>query len=254
MQTGCGDEVRLWGIAGFRGSPGWTAVRTAPFELLMQETPPLLARLAERVGAPAFQFNIYDSDSELLMEADPSGRVELSGYVGYEPARYWNGDPPMDRVDAQFHIIDPSEVTAWAESAMPNACVTGWLYESELRRPEREFDKLFQAKRADLARWLGNIGVKARSRHADSRWSDWMVHPAQIIRRLALAGCAYLPLEDCVEPAIKTVFGGPNAEHCDNLFLVQTLIPHAPLPVDGFALYAEPVVTAGGSPWAAETR
>ncbi|EAU65227.1 hypothetical protein STIAU_4050 [Stigmatella aurantiaca DW4/3-1] len=42
-----------------------------------------------------------------------------------------------------------------------------------------------------------------------------------------------------MEPAIKTVFGGSNAKHCDNLFLVETLVPHAPLPVDGFVLYAE---------------
>jgi hypothetical protein len=42
-----------------------------------------------------------------------------------------------------------------------------------------------------------------------------------------------------VEPAIKAVFGGPNSQHCDNLFLVETLVPHAPMPVDGFVLYAE---------------
>ena len=35
MQIGKGDEVRRWGIAGFRGAPGWTAIRTAPFGLLM---------------------------------------------------------------------------------------------------------------------------------------------------------------------------------------------------------------------------
>jgi hypothetical protein len=28
-----------------------------------------------------------------------------------------------------------------------------------------------------------------------------------------------------------TVFGGQNAKHCDNLFLVETLVPHAPMPV-----------------------
>ncbi|GMU08962.1 hypothetical protein [Corallococcus caeni] len=42
-----------------------------------------------------------------------------------------------------------------------------------------------------------------------------------------------------MEPALKTVFGGANARHCDNLFLVETLVPHAPMPIDGFVLYAE---------------
>ena len=50
MQYGLGDEVQRWGVAGFQGSPGWTVLRTAPFELLMQGHPPLLARLAARLG------------------------------------------------------------------------------------------------------------------------------------------------------------------------------------------------------------
>lgn len=35
MQYGLGDEVQLWGVAGFQGAPGWTVLRTAPFELLV---------------------------------------------------------------------------------------------------------------------------------------------------------------------------------------------------------------------------
>ncbi|NOK32483.1 hypothetical protein HMI49_04645 [Corallococcus exercitus] len=234
MQYGLGDEVRRWGLAGFHGAPGWTVLRTAPFELLMQGTPPLLARLASRLGVPAFQYNIYDSTPEFLMEVDAGGRVELSGYVGQEFTRYWNSEPPMDRVDTRFRIIDPSAVAAWSESAMPEASVTGWLAPSSGKPPRTDFDRLLESQRVDLVRWLGQLGTRI-----DPGSHEWTIHPAHIVRRLAQAGSASLSAEECVEPAIKTVFGGLNAEHCDNLFLVKTLVPHAPMPVDGFVLYAE---------------
>ena len=234
MQYGLGDEVQRWGLAGFHGAPGWTVLRTAPFELLMQGTPPLLARLSSRLGVPAFQYNIYDSTPEFLMEVDAGGRVELSGFVGQDVTRYWNSEPPMDRLETRFRIIDPSAVAAWAESAMPEARVTGWLYPSHANSSLTDFDKLLESQRADLVRWLGQLGIRI-----DPESHEWRVHPAHIVRRLAQAGSAFLPAEESVEPAIKTVFGGPNAKHCDNLFLVETLVPHAPMPVDGFVLYAE---------------
>jgi hypothetical protein len=117
---------------------------------------------------------------------------------------------------------------------MPAARVTGWLYSPRANPPQTDFDKLREAHRADLLRWLGQPGTRI-----DPESHEWRVHPAHIVRRLAQAGSAFLPAEECVAPAIKTVFGGPNARHCDNLFLVETLLPHAPMPVDGFVLYAE---------------
>jgi hypothetical protein len=200
MQYGLGDEVQRWGVAGFPGAPGWTVLRSAPFELLMQGTPPLLARLAARLGVPAFQYNLYDSTSGFLMEVDADGRVELSGFVGHDVSRYWNGEPPESRIEVRFRIINPSSVAAWSESAMPDARVSGWL---------------------------PSAGTNGR------------VHPAHVVRRLAHVGGAGLPTVGCVDEAIMTVFGGPNAKHCDNLFLVETLVPHSPMPVEGFVLYAE---------------
>jgi hypothetical protein len=234
MQYGLGDEVQRWGLAGFHGAPGWTVLRTAPFELLMQGTPPLLARLSSRLGVPAFQYNIYDSTPEFLMEVDAGGHVERSGFVGQEITRYWNSEPPMDRLETRFRIIDPSEVAAWAESAMPEARVTGWLYSPRSPSSQTDFDKLFESQREDLVRWLGQLGIRI-----DPESHEWWVHPAHIVRRLAQTGGALLPTDGCVESAIKIVFGGPNAKHCDNLFLVETLVPHASMPVDGFVLYAE---------------
>lgn len=239
MQYGLGDEVHRWGVAGFHGAPGWTVLRTAPFELLMQGTPPLLARLAESVGAPAFQYNIHDSSSGFLMEVDAAGRVELSGYVAHDPTQYWNGAPPMDRVHARFYIIDPSDVAAWSESAMPEARVRGMLSASEREHLSTGFKTYLEAREAELMRWLGEVGAEIGPDPTTNAFRVWKVHPAHVIRRLAHVGSDFLDADWCVEPTIKTVFGGSNSEHCDNLFLVQTLVPHAPMPVDGFVLYAE---------------
>jgi hypothetical protein len=198
----------------------------------MQGSPPLLARLAEQVGAPAFQYNIHDSSSGLLMEADARGHVELSGYVSHEPREYWNGDPPMDRLEPRFRIIDPSDAAAWAEATMPKARV----------KVMASSKGNLQTEDPELTRWLRDIDAEVDPTQCRPGYYDvWTFHPAHVIRKFAEADDTGLFLDPdwCVEPAFKTVFGGPNAEHCDNLFMVQTLIPHAPLPIDGFVLYAE---------------
>ncbi|MDY7227610.1 hypothetical protein SYV04_14450 [Hyalangium sp. s54d21] len=223
MQYGLGDEVQRWGVAGFQGAPGWTVLRTAPFELLMQGNPPLLARLAARLGVPAFQYNIYDSTSDFLLEVDGGGRVERSGFVGVDVTRYWGSHPPEDRFNVRFHLIDPSAVASWAAEAMPEARVAGWWPDSSSAQEQ-----------ADLLHWLGEIGADI-----DRGVYTWRAHPAHVVRKLASAPSVFLPTEGCVDEAIMTVFGGPNSTHCDNLFLVQTLVPHARMPVAGFVLYAE---------------
>ncbi len=44
MQYGHGEDVPRWGLAGFLASPGWCALRSAPYELLMGGGAPSLAR------------------------------------------------------------------------------------------------------------------------------------------------------------------------------------------------------------------
>ncbi len=228
MQYGLGEEVPLWGVAGFQGAPGWTVLRTAPFELLMQGNPPLLARLATRLGVPAFQYNIYDSSSDFLLEVDARGRLERSGFVSVDVTRYWGGHPPEDRFDVRFRIIDVSAVASWAEEAMPADRVVGWV------PPDSRSVKADQAERAELFQWLDEIGADF-----DAESHTWSTHPAHIIRRLAQHGRGWLSTDGVVDEAIMAVFGGQNSRHCDNLFLVQTIVPHAPMPVEGFVLYAE---------------
>jgi hypothetical protein len=165
MQYGTGDEVARWGIAGFRGAPGWTVVRTAPFELLLTGEPLLLGELARGVGANAFSYNLYDGDSHFLCEASPAGRIERSGFVGSDPEKHWGEDgPDEDRIDPCFRIV---------------------------------------------------------------------AAPASV--QHALAGDHL----DAAAAELVAAFGGANRRYCDNLFTIEVLLPHAPLPVDGFVLYAD---------------
>jgi hypothetical protein len=220
MQYGSGDEVKRWGIAGFPGAPGWTVVRTAPFELLLQGEPPLISRLAMRLRSAAFQYNLYDSTSQFLYEADEAGRVEKSGFVGgNDPYRYWgpNGaDFAEDRYAVRFRAVDVAPVADWALKAMPEARVTTRVRD--------------EAK--DLIHWLQQHGA-AREEQI------WSVHPAHVIRGLTTEDSRFLPMEDFIDAAMVTVFGGTNREHCDNRFLHEVLVTHGPMPVEGFALYAE---------------
>jgi hypothetical protein len=83
LQYEGGPENPRWAIAVFPGAPGWTVVKTAPFELLA-ETPPdgrtmRFVDLCQLVGASGFQLHVYDSTGAVLVETDGRGKLALSG-------------------------------------------------------------------------------------------------------------------------------------------------------------------------------
>ncbi|MCK8502932.1 hypothetical protein VZQ01_35830 [Myxococcus faecalis] len=123
-------------------------------------------------------------------------------------------------------------MAAWSEAAMPAARVK--VMDSSGGN--------LHTKDSELVRWLSDVGAEVDSSAGwPGHYDVWTFHPAHVIRKFTEVDdtSLFLDADWCAEPAFKTVFGGPNAEHCDNLFMVQTLLPHAPLPVDGFVLYAE---------------
>src|SRR5688500_3733399 len=65
MQYGRSDENPLWAVAVIPGPTEWTALKTAPLELLIERSSPgspmRLARLSRLLGADGFQYNVYDS-------------------------------------------------------------------------------------------------------------------------------------------------------------------------------------------------
>jgi len=86
----------------------------------------------------------------------------------------------------------------------------------------------------DLLRWLSSTAPLAKlpRRHGG-------VHLSHVIRGLTTEASRLLPMEDFIDAAVVTVFGGANQQHCDNQFLFDVLITHGPMPVDGFVFYAE---------------
>ena len=186
-----------------------------------------MSRLAARLHVPAFQYDVYDGDSHVLLEVDATGGIERSADGG----------------GVRFRIIDPRGAAAFSEASLPQARVTGLI--PSYRRPSvpaaivrmssswwRLLERRIEEKRSSLLRWLDQT-------HGDvANAGLWRHHPAHVVQALATNGDEFLSI-DQIADAIVTVFGGTNRELCDNLFLVQTLVPHAPLPLDGFVLYAE---------------
>jgi hypothetical protein len=73
----------LWGIKLSLGRPDWIVVFPRPRgTLTLYEAdgkPPLLARLTALIGCDAFQINVYDGDSIVLLEANAQGEYAFSG-------------------------------------------------------------------------------------------------------------------------------------------------------------------------------
>jgi hypothetical protein len=83
LQYQGGPANARWAIAVFPGAPGWTVIKTAPFELLA-ETPPDARRmrfvdLCDFLGAVGFQLHVYDTTGAVLVETDGHGKLAMSG-------------------------------------------------------------------------------------------------------------------------------------------------------------------------------
>jgi hypothetical protein len=92
-----------------------------------------------------------------------------------------------------------------------------------------------------LRAWLAAAGGETLTEHGPGGSLErWSAHPADVVLAMAEAQEADFLGGDVRTEAVRLVFGGERAEHCDNGFLVETLVPHAPLPVrPGFVLYAD---------------
>jgi hypothetical protein len=241
MQYGVGDEVARWGLAGFPGAEGWVVLRSAPLELLMLGERPMLLDLATRLGTCAFQFNVYDGTSDFLLEVDASERIERSGLVNHvDRKRYWGGaPPPEDRMRLRFELIDIEPMAARAQAENPGARLSGFVMAPPPKRKRgasrlvKRWERAIEENRAKLLRWI-------ESGRAELGAMGWSAHPSEVLRTLVMDDPPHLGAEDAIAPAIMGIFGGPNAKACDNLFVVETLVPHGPFEIDGgFVIYAE---------------
>lgn len=118
MQYGTAAENELWAVAIVPGRAPWSVVKTAPFELLIERATQAsalrIAELCRRLAAAGFQYNIYDGDQTLLVEASATGQVRVSGFCEdcpgivfdeqYSRAEY-NGEPVV-LGEAAFGLID----------------------------------------------------------------------------------------------------------------------------------------------------
>jgi hypothetical protein len=111
MQYGGAAHNRVWGIALIPGT-GWTALKTAPFELLCERSPgrdrPRLAALTGALGVDGFQLSISDGDSAVLLEADRRGEFYISGcqtQAEDDPLVFHDERINEQDFDARFRLI-----------------------------------------------------------------------------------------------------------------------------------------------------
>ena len=107
----------------------------------------------------------------------------------------------------------------------------------DAKRRWQEFAERMEQRATILRSWLARIGGTIEE--PTGRLAIWRAHPADVVEALANDGATYLSLEGVCDIAMCNVFGGDNHAHCDNGFLVEVLVPHARMPVDGFVLYAD---------------
>ena len=109
MQYADALENNLWGAAVFPGAPGWTVVKTAPFELLAERAPGAggmrLAALGNRLGAGGCQVNLYDSSALILLEMDRCGGCVLSGHHPAGGLTFRDEEIAEDRVEVRFDSL-----------------------------------------------------------------------------------------------------------------------------------------------------
>lgn len=117
MQHSNANLNYLWAVAFLPGAKGWSVIKTAPFELLCElalgTTRPRLAYVASEIGCNAMQINLYDGTSVVLLEADSSGCIAISGMLDMaddDPFVWHDEQIPDEHYVAGLRLIDvPNE-------------------------------------------------------------------------------------------------------------------------------------------------
>ncbi len=128
MQYGKSYDSDLWGLVLIDGTNGWTAIQTAPLELLVEEGAEegqmRLAELALELKTECIYFGMYDSSEAIIVEATKDGSFAISGFrdIGDddEMPGTFNGFPQEEEeMTAHFQLIPKSEL-------QPSAPTPAW--------------------------------------------------------------------------------------------------------------------------------
>jgi hypothetical protein len=133
----------------------------------------------------------------------------------------------MERLEVCFRRVDPGPAARLARERWPDM----WVSEIASSGPEEEA----------LRAWLAAVGGETFThQYPGGSLTRWRAHAAHVVLAMVGGQDASFLSGDVKAEAVRLVFGGEAAEFCDNGFLVETLIPHAPLPLSpSFALYGD---------------
>jgi hypothetical protein len=127
MQYDQALENDHWAFAVFPGVPGWTVIKSAPLEILSERAAGAdrmrLADLCRCLAATAFQVNLYDSSSTVLVEVSAGGEVLMSGFNGEgDDPMVWHGiEVSEERVAPAFELHDLGHLLGDGSDAFAHA-------------------------------------------------------------------------------------------------------------------------------------
>lgn len=163
------ERPRLW-VAGLcSGKGGWTIVKTWPVEWLCNRATGAsrsrLSALAMQLGCDAFHYRVVRDIDGILLEADATGRIFLSGWNDYEVSNseelhQFYGERIDLPKDPQFSLI---EVPESIQAAMQETLETDIRKEAEY---EREYERQMAQEKPDR-KLLNAISSELREGYAE---------------------------------------------------------------------------------------
>ncbi|MBN3925617.1 hypothetical protein [Nostoc sp. NMS4] len=138
------ERPRLWLISLCRGEDGWTIVKTWPNELFCARvegvTRPRLSALAMQLGCDVFHFRVVRDICGILLEADATGHIFLSGWNDYEGAN--SLDETHLFYDEQINAPEPISQFSLLTVPQPMQEAMRVHENPEIARIEAEYERL----------------------------------------------------------------------------------------------------------------
>lgn len=138
------ERPRLWIISLFSGSDGWTIVKTWPNELFCARvegaTCPRLSALAMQLRRDAFHFRVVRDICGILLEADATGQIFLSGWNNCEGAN--SLDETHVFYEEQIDSTEPISQFSLLKVSQPIQSAMRVYENPEIARIEAEFERL----------------------------------------------------------------------------------------------------------------
>jgi hypothetical protein len=229
---------RLLVVGLFGGEEGWTIIKTYPAEFLcMRNTNsdrPRLSELAIQLRCDAFHYRVVRSSIGILMEADPYGRLFVSGskdfegnYIDDEEYRFYQEKINQPGSCSEFFLVEVSESIKAAmlinddpELELRKAEYRKHIIDSDPVDPDAHFQALIALEEVVLKGYAERIDC-ALSKVIDPSLSFWKETRFRYSMYGDLLYSAYVEAEDLEQKGVKLFYFQPPDNYDFSIRLYQ---------------------------------